>query len=126
MKEVLDIPVITTGHFNDMRLAEQVLERNKADYIHMLRDFHADPEILTKTLENRIDDINMCMACNKCIDLMFGDRCVCCTVNPECGRKREMTLKPAAHKKSVMVVVGGLACMEAARVAALRGHQVSL
>jgi 2,4-dienoyl-CoA reductase-like NADH-dependent reductase (Old Yellow Enzyme family)/thioredoxin reductase len=126
MKEVLDIPVIATGRFNDMRLAEQALERNEADYIHMLRAFHADPEILTKSREGRMDDINMCMACNKCIDLMFGDQRVRCTVNPECGREREMALKPAAHKKSVMVVGGGLAGMEAARVAALRGHKVSL
>ena len=126
MKEVLDIPVIATGRLNDMRIAEQALERNECDYVHMLRAFHADPEILTKTQKGEIEDINMCMACNKCIDLMFGDQRVRCTVNPCAGREREMALKPAAHKKSVMVVGGGLAGMEAARIAAQRGHDVSL
>ena len=126
MKEVLDIPVIATGRINDMRFAEQALERNEADYVHMLRAFHADPEILTKSLKGEMDDICMCMACNKCIDLMFGDRRVRCTVNPAAGRERAMALKPAETKKSVMVVGGGLAGMEAARIAALRGHDVSL
>ncbi len=126
MKEVLDIPVIATGRINDMRFAEQALERNEADYVHMVRAFHADPEILTKSRKGEFDDICMCNACNKCIDLMFGDQRVRCALNPSAGREREMALKPAEKKKSVMVVGGGLAGMEAARIAALRGHDVSL
>lgn len=126
MKEVLDIPVIATGRINDMNFAEQILERNEADYVHMVRALHADPEILIKSQKGELDDICMCMACNKCIDLMFGDQRVRCTVNPAAGRERAMALKPAEKKKTVMVVGGGLAGMEAARIAALRGHAVSL
>jgi 2,4-dienoyl-CoA reductase-like NADH-dependent reductase (Old Yellow Enzyme family)/thioredoxin reductase len=126
MKEVLDIPVIATGRINDMTVAEQVLERNEADYVHMVRAFLADPEILVKSQKGEMDDICMCMACNKCIDLMFGDQRVRCTVNPAGGREREMALKPAEKKKTVMVIGGGLAGMETARIAALRGHDVGL
>jgi 2,4-dienoyl-CoA reductase-like NADH-dependent reductase (Old Yellow Enzyme family) len=126
MKGVLDIPVIGTGRINDMVFAEKVLERNEADFLHMVRAFHADPEILVKSQKGNMDDICMCMACNKCIDLMFTDQRVCCTVNPAANREREMALKPAKEKKSVMVIGGGPAGMEAARVAALRGHDVTL
>jgi NADPH-dependent 2,4-dienoyl-CoA reductase/sulfur reductase-like enzyme len=126
MKGVLDIPVIGTGRINDMVFAEKVLERNEADFLHMVRAFHADPEILVKSQKGNMDDICMCMACNKCIDLMFTDQRVCCTVNPAANREREMALKPAKEKKKVMVIGGGLAGMEAARVAALRGHDVTL
>ena len=97
-----------------MRFAEQALERNEADYVHMVRAFHADPEILTKSRKGEFDDICMCNACNKCIDLMFGDQRVRCALNPSAGREREMALKPAEKKKSVMVVGGGLAGSEAA------------
>ena len=126
LKEALNIPVIGTGRINDMAYAEKVLERNEADYIHMVRAFHADPEILVKSQQGAMDEICMCMGCNKCIDLMFGDQRVLCTVNPAAGREREMTLRPAKDKKKVMVIGGGLAGMEAARIAALRGHDVTL
>lgn len=126
MKEVLDIPVITAGRINDMVFAEKILEDNQADFVHMGRAFHADPEILVKAQRGDMDDICMCMACNKCIDLMFATQRVRCAVNPAAGREREMELKPAEKKKRVMVIGGGLAGMETARVAALRGHDVSL
>jgi NADPH-dependent 2,4-dienoyl-CoA reductase/sulfur reductase-like enzyme len=126
MKEVVDIPVIGTGRINDAVFAEKILERNEADFVCMLRAFHADPEVLVKAQRGEMDDICMCMACNKCIDLMFDQKRVACTVNPAAGRERELELKPAKNKKKVMVVGGGLAGMEAARVAALRGHDVSL
>ncbi|MBC8460461.1 MAG: FAD-dependent oxidoreductase [Deltaproteobacteria bacterium] len=126
MKEVLDIPVIGTGRINDMVFAEKILERNEADFVHMVRAFHADPEILVKAHKGDMDDICMCMACNKCIDLMFTDQRVCCTVNPAANRERAMALRLAKEKKRIMVIGGGLAGMEVARVAALRGHDVTL
>ena len=126
MKEAVDIPVIGTGRINDAVFAEKILEKNEADYVCMLRAFHADPEVLVKTQKGDMDDICMCMACNKCIDLMFDQKRVFCTVNPSAGREREFQLKPAKDKKKVMVIGGGLAGMEAARIAALRGHDVSL
>jgi 2,4-dienoyl-CoA reductase-like NADH-dependent reductase (Old Yellow Enzyme family)/thioredoxin reductase len=126
MKETLDIPIIATGRINDMAFAEKALERNEADFVCMVRAFHADPEILVKARKGTMDDICMCMACNKCVDLLFTNQRVRCVVNPATGREREMALKPVMNKKKVMVVGGGMAGMETARIAALRGHHVDL
>ncbi len=126
MKETVKVPVIATGRINDMVFAESILENNQADYVHMVRAFHADSEILVKTQKGQMDDICMCMACNKCVDVMLGHIPTICTVNPAAGREREFELKPAKIKKKVMVIGGGIAGMEAARVARLRGHDVTL
>jgi 2,4-dienoyl-CoA reductase-like NADH-dependent reductase (Old Yellow Enzyme family)/thioredoxin reductase len=126
MKKAVDIPVIATGRINDPVFAEKILEKNEADYVCMLRALHADPELLTKAQKGQMDDICMCMACNKCIDLMFDQQRVRCAVNPSTGREREFQLRPAKEKKKVMVIGGGLAGMEAARIAAQRGHDVAL
>lgn len=126
MKEVVDIPVIATGRINDMVFADKALERNEADFVHMVRAFHADPKILVKSQKGDMEDICMCMACNKCIDLLFVGERVRCTVNPSAGREKEMELKPAKEKKKVVVLGGGIAGMEAASTAALRGHDVTL
>jgi len=126
IKEVVKIPVIATGRINDMVFAESILEKNQADFVHMVRAFHADPEILVKSQKGQADDICMCMGCLKCADLMMMHLPTTCTVNPAAGREREFELKPAKNKKRVMVVGGGVAGMEAARIACLRGHDVTL
>jgi len=126
IKEVVKIPVITTGRINDMVLAESILEKNQADFVHMIRAFHADPEILTKFQKGQPDDVCLCMACLKCAEVMVMHLPTVCTVNPAAGREREFELKPARTKKRVMVVGGGIAGMEAARIGCLRGHDVTL
>jgi NADPH-dependent 2,4-dienoyl-CoA reductase/sulfur reductase-like enzyme len=126
IKEVVEIPVITTGRINDMVLAESILEKNQADFVHMVRAFHADPEILVKSQKGRPDEVCMCMGCLKCSDMMLMNLPTICTVNPSAGREREFQLKPAKVQKRVMVVGGGPAGMEAARIARLRGHDVTL
>jgi 2,4-dienoyl-CoA reductase-like NADH-dependent reductase (Old Yellow Enzyme family)/thioredoxin reductase len=126
IKEVVEIPIIATGRINDMILAERVLENNHADYVHMVRAFHADPEILVKSQKGAMDDICMCMACNKCVDVLLKNLPIICTVNPCAGREREFKLKPAKARKRIMVIGGGVAGMEAARIARIRGHEVTL
>jgi len=126
IKEVVKIPVIATGRINDMVLAESILENNQADFVHMVRAFHADPEILVKSQKGQMDDVCMCMGCNKCVDLLLAQLPVFCTVNPAAGREREFEIKPAKVKKKVMVVGGGVAGMEVARIARIRGHDVTL
>lgn len=126
IKEIVKIPVIATGRINDMVFAESVLENGQADFVHMVRAFHADPEILVKAQKGKMDDVCMCMACNKCADLLNSHVPVFCTVNPAAGREREFELKPAKAKKKVMVIGGGIAGMEAARIARIRGHDVTL
>lgn len=126
MKEVVKIPVITTGRINDMIFAESILENNHADFVHMVRAFHADPEILIKSQEGQMDSVCMCIGCNRCSDTLVMHVPTVCTVNPSAGREREFYLKPAKTKKRVLVIGGGIAGMEAARIAQMRGHEVTL
>ncbi len=122
------IPVFIVGRIKDPVHAESILQRGSADYIIMTRALMADPELPNKTAEGRLDDIRPCIACMQgCTDRTWAQLDLTCLVNPAAGRERTWAeLKPAAIKKRVLVVGGGPAGMEAARVAALRGHNVTL
>jgi 2,4-dienoyl-CoA reductase-like NADH-dependent reductase (Old Yellow Enzyme family)/thioredoxin reductase len=126
IKGMVEVPIITTGRINDMVFAESILKNNQADFVHMVRAFNADPEILVKSQRGQMDDVCMCMGCMKCSDTMAMNLRSICTVNPAAGREREFVLVPAKTKKKVMVIGGGVAGMEAARIASQRGHDVTL
>jgi 2,4-dienoyl-CoA reductase-like NADH-dependent reductase (Old Yellow Enzyme family)/NADPH-dependent 2,4-dienoyl-CoA reductase/sulfur reductase-like enzyme len=126
IKEIVEVPIIATGRINDMVFAESILKNNQADFVHMVRAFNADPEILVKSQRGQMDDVCMCMGCMKCSDTMAMNLPSICTVNPAAGREREFALVSAKTKKKVMVIGGGVAGMEAARIAAQRGHDVTL
>lgn len=131
IKRVVKIPVITVGQIKTPAFAERILKEGKADFVALGRPLIADPEWPRKAAEGRDEDIRKCISCNTgCIGAhVFYDLYMRCTVNPVVGREREegwVHLKPAQQKKRVMVVGGGPGGMEAARVAALRGHEVIL
>ena len=126
MKAAVSIPVISAGRINDMDIAERAIAGGECDFVHMSRAFHADPEILSKTLDGRKHDVVGCIACNKCAAELSKSRPVVCTVNVEAGRERDFELKRAKTSRKVMVAGGGMAGMEAARTAAERGHNVVL
>jgi len=126
IKELVEVPVITTGRINDMVFAENILKNNQADFVHMVRAFNADPEILVKSQRGEMNDVCMCMGCMKCSDTMAMNLPSICTVNPSAGREREFEMVPAKTMKKVLVIGGGIAGMEAARVASQRGHDVTL
>jgi 2,4-dienoyl-CoA reductase-like NADH-dependent reductase (Old Yellow Enzyme family)/thioredoxin reductase len=126
IKEKVSVPVIGAGRVNDVDIAERAISAGDADFIHMGRAFHADPEILVKTVSGRKDEVIGCIACNKCCQELFVNHPSVCTVNPAAGRERFSALGKANNPRRVMVVGGGLAGMEAARVAAQRGHEVTL
>ena len=127
VKQTINIPVIVAGKLGNPELAESVLQQAKADFIALGRPLLADPEWPVKVKEGRFEDIRPCIGDHEgCLVRMYARKNVSCTVNPATGMEREFELKPAEKKKSVLVIGGGPGGMEAARVAALRGHKVTL
>jgi len=126
-KKVVKIPVIAIGKLGYPDLAEKVLQEGKADFICLGRALFADPEWPNKVKEGRPEDIRPCIGDNEgCIGRLFDSKYTSCTVNPTNGMERELALTPAVKRKTVLVVGGGPGGMEAARVAAVRGHRVTL
>ena len=127
VKEAVKVPVAVAGRLDDPLIADEVLVSGKADVIAVARGLLADPELPNKAARGDFKGICRCIACNVCID---GDPTpvspITCTVNPEAGREREMVITPAPRQKKVMIIGGGLSGLEAARVAAARGHKVTL
>jgi 2,4-dienoyl-CoA reductase-like NADH-dependent reductase (Old Yellow Enzyme family)/thioredoxin reductase len=127
VKEVVSVPVGIVGRINDPILAEKILADGKADFISMGRSLIADPELPIKGSQGRLDEIRPCTSCNLgCNDRMYFQLDITCQTNPMVGREMHFKIKPAEKKKRVLVIGGGPAGLEAARVAALRGHEVLL
>jgi len=127
VKKVVNIPVFAVGKLGYPELAERVLREEKADFIALGRALLADPEWPNKVKEGRWDEIRPCIGGHDgCMARISKRKYVSCTVNPATGEERELALTPAEKPKSVLVVGGGPGGMEAARVAALRGHRVTL
>lgn len=127
MRQAVDIPLLLVGRINNPELAESILKQGHADLIGLGRPLIADPDHPKKALEGRDDEIRMCVACNHCQDTEDRDNGLTCTVNPEISIVvKGERIESAEEKKRVMVVGGGPAGMEAARVAAMRGHEVTL
>jgi len=127
MKDAVSIPVILPSKIRDPLLAAEILEAGDADFIGLGRALLADPEWPNKVAEGRLDDICPCIGdLDGCLDRMASFRKVRCSVNARTGREREYKLEPAKKSKKVLVIGGGYGGMEAARVAALRGHKVTL
>ncbi|WXG43529.1 MAG: FAD-dependent oxidoreductase [Promethearchaeati archaeon SRVP18_Atabeyarchaeia-1] len=127
IKEVANIPVIAVGRINDVRLAEEIVEKGHADLVSVGRALIADPEFPRKAMEHRLEEIRPCIACNEgCINMLFLFKPVTCVLNAAVGREDEFRFKAAQKPKKVLVIGGGVGGMEFARIAALRGHRVSL
>jgi 2,4-dienoyl-CoA reductase (NADPH2) len=124
IKKVVSIPVISVGRY-DAALGEKILKAGQADFIAFTRRLLADPEYPNKVASGRFDDIAPCTACMQCFDVHSGLP-LRCRVNAMLAGDREYAVKPAQQKKRVLVLGGGPAGLEAARVAALRGHEVTL
>jgi 2,4-dienoyl-CoA reductase (NADPH2) len=125
IKKSVSVPVIAVGRL-DPQLGERAIRRGVVDFISLNRRLLADPELPNKVAAGRMEDIAPCTACISCFDFGEHGQPVYCRVNAALGREREYEIKPAESKKRVMVIGGGPAGMEAARVAALRGHAVML
>lgn len=129
VKEVTELPVLGIGRIPDVEMCEQLLVTKKIDLVGLVRPLIADPELPNKAAASRTEDIRPCVFCNHCRGLVWLGVAAACTHNAAVGREHEWgidTLEPAKRAKSVMIIGGGPAGMEAARVAALRGHRVTL
>ena len=132
IKKVIDVPVSTVGRINDPYVASDILAKGEADLIGLARASLCDPEFVKKTMEGRTREIRRCTGCCYCFDQLMtvlrggeeGE--LKCSLNPELGHEGEGLIQPAEHKKHVLVVGGGPAGMEVARLAAIRGHRVTL
>jgi NAD(H)-dependent 7beta-hydroxy-3-oxo-delta4-cholenoic acid oxidoreductase len=127
IKQVVDVPVICVGRINTPQIAEFVLATGRADMVSMGRALNADPELPNKAAAGQFDDIAPCVGCNVgCIGSVTKGVGAACIVNTATGREKEMVIVPTQAPKRVLVAGGGPAGLEAARVAALRGHEVTL
>ncbi|BBY56443.1 FAD-dependent oxidoreductase [Mycobacterium koreense] len=126
VKQAVDVPVIAVGRIHDPQRAEQILADGRADFIAMGRPLLADPDLPAKLAAGHGSRVRRCISCENCIDAMEIRFSVDCAVNPRTGRERELAIHRSDTAKSVVVVGGGPAGLEAARVAAARGHRVTL
>jgi NADPH-dependent 2,4-dienoyl-CoA reductase/sulfur reductase-like enzyme len=127
VKAAVDIPVIVAGKLNDPLLAESVIAEGKADLVAVGRGLVADADWTNKVRDGRWQEIRPCISCNQgCIGSMVAGMPFTCLVNPEAGREWELESEPASPAKRVWIAGGGPAGLETARVAALRGHDVTL
>lgn len=127
IKEVVSVPVMPVGCIHDPVYAEQLLQAGWCDAVVMGRPFLADPELTKKIMEDRLDDIRHCVRCLTCVDSLMKLEDVHCAVNARMGHEEEWPIDAkTANPKKIMIVGAGPGGMEAARVAAKRGHKVTL
>ena len=126
IRKVTDLALICSQRVNGPLIAESVLASGAADLVSMNRAIMTDPEMPTKAREGRLEEIRHCIACNECIARGRIGMPIACTMNAELGREQQMAIEKTDTPRHVLVVGGGPAGLEAARVASLRGHRVTL
>lgn len=120
--------VATVGALSDPEMMEEIIASGKADIVEMARGLCADPDLPIKARTGNEREINKCLKCSYCFSKLMATGQYCCSINPEIGREREYATEPlkVEHPKSVLVLGGGIAGMQAALTAAARGHKVVL
>ena len=127
IKKAVNVPVSAVGRIVDADMAARVIESGMADMVAVGRPLLADPDWGTKIAAGKACDIRRCISCNKgCTDAIQNRQFLSCVLNAENGYENTRSIQPTAQKKKIAVLGGGPAGLEAARVAALRGHDVTL
>jgi len=127
IKPYVNIPVISAGRMENPELALDAIVSGKVDGIGLARQLLADPQWPNKLQNGQEEEIRFCIACHAgCLNQIFKGKDICCALNPAVAREVQYEIKSADQKKKVMVIGGGIGGMEAARISALRGHDVRL
>lgn len=126
LKAHINIPVIVDGALGNPELAEECLAQGKIDFVGLARPLLVDPEWPKKVRTGRIEEICPCIRCMECLQRATLGKFIGCSVNARAGREREAPIAPAPIPKKVLVIGGGPGGMEATRIAAKRGHRVTL
>ena len=128
IKKHVHVPVIASGSITLPEYAEEILASGKGDFVGLGRPLWADPEWPNKACSDHPEDIRPCIRCNEgCLErTFFNYKAVTCAVNPQISREGELKIKPAEKPRTIAVIGAGAAGMEAARVAKLRGHDVTI
>ncbi|MGI6739294.1 MAG: FAD-dependent oxidoreductase [Christensenellales bacterium] len=127
VKRALKTPVMVAGRLGIPELANQIIAENKTDMVALGRDLLADPHWPNKVQKGQVEDIRPCLACHEgCMVRAFAGMRLSCSVNPSCSKEGISRITPTLDKKKIIVAGGGIAGMEFARVATLRGHKVTL
>ncbi|SHN38334.1 FAD-dependent oxidoreductase [Cryptosporangium aurantiacum] len=126
VRQAVSVPVMAVGRLDSPNLAADVVASGDADLILLGRGLIAEPDWPNLVRAGRLGDVRPCIACNACVDLVGRGERARCAVNPEVGRELTWAVKPAATPRRVMVVGSGPSGLEAARIARLRGHRVSI
>lgn len=126
VKGAVSVPVMAVGRLDEPELAGSMIADGEADMILLGRGLIAEPDWPRLVRDGRADEVRPCIACNACVDLVGRGERARCSVNPEVGRERTWTITPAPIPRRVMVVGSGPSGLEAARLARLRGHEVSI
>ncbi|MCD8368856.1 MAG: FAD-dependent oxidoreductase, partial [Clostridiales bacterium] len=127
IKNFVNIPVACAGRMEDPEIALDAIESGKVDFVGIARQMLTDPEYCNKVACGATEDIRPCIAChNGCFGRLFAGEGTSCALNPAAMQEKKYEIKPAEEKKKVLVIGGGIGGMEAARLCAIRGHEVTI
>lgn len=127
LKSEVSVPLVATNRINTVQVASRIIDHGEADMVSMARPFLADSQFPIKAMQGRIDEINVCIACNQaCLDHVFAKKTASCLVNPRACHETELIIEPTTARKKICVIGAGPAGLAAATTAARRGHAVTL